>query len=79
MPTVLVTGSNRGIGFGLVREYVARGWSVIAACRTPAKAAALNALAEKSDLEVAPLDVGRRHADPVSKPRFCVDGPSTSS
>jgi NAD(P)-dependent dehydrogenase (short-subunit alcohol dehydrogenase family) len=31
--TVLVTGSNRGIGLEFVKEYAARGWSVIATHR----------------------------------------------
>jgi len=29
-PTVLITGSNRGIGFALVKNYAANGWNVIA-------------------------------------------------
>ncbi len=44
-PTILVTGSNRGIGFALVQEFAANGWNVIATCRTPKKAAELKALA----------------------------------
>ena len=31
----LVTGSSRGIGLGLVRELLARGHGVVAACRNP--------------------------------------------
>ena len=34
MATVLVTGSNRGIGLELCRQYHARGDDVIAVCRT---------------------------------------------
>lgn len=34
MKTVLITGSNRGIGFALTQEYLAQGWEVIAVCRT---------------------------------------------
>jgi len=33
MPTVLVTGANRGIGLELVRQYSADGWQVHACCR----------------------------------------------
>jgi NAD(P)-dependent dehydrogenase (short-subunit alcohol dehydrogenase family) len=44
-PTILVTGSNRGIGLALVQEFAARGWNVIATCRTPKKATELKALA----------------------------------
>jgi NAD(P)-dependent dehydrogenase (short-subunit alcohol dehydrogenase family) len=57
-PTVLITGANRGIGLALARGYAARGWSVLATCRRPAKAAELQALAESSPrVEIAPLDV----------------------
>ena len=35
MKTALVTGSNRGIGLELVKQLLARGERVIAACRTP--------------------------------------------
>lgn len=43
-PTVLITGSNRGIGFALARLYAERGWGVIATCRSPKKAEDLVAL-----------------------------------
>jgi NAD(P)-dependent dehydrogenase (short-subunit alcohol dehydrogenase family) len=33
MPTVLITGANRGIGLELARQYSADGWSVIATVR----------------------------------------------
>lgn len=36
MPTVLVTGSNRGLGLEFVRQYLADGWRVIACSRRPA-------------------------------------------
>ena len=35
MPTVLITGANRGLGLEFVRQYAADGWSVIAAVRSP--------------------------------------------
>jgi len=44
-PTILVTGSNRGIGLALVQEFAGKGWNVIATCRTPKKADELKALA----------------------------------
>ena len=56
MPTVLVTGANRGIGFGFVRAYLAEGWRVIAACRRPDQAAALKKLGSNR-LDVRALDV----------------------
>jgi len=33
MPTVLITGANRGLGLELTRQYLDRGWSVIGASR----------------------------------------------
>ncbi|MDP6435649.1 MAG: SDR family oxidoreductase [Gammaproteobacteria bacterium] len=44
-PTVLITGSNRGIGLALTRHYAGAGWNVIATARNPVKADELNALA----------------------------------
>ncbi len=47
--TVLITGSNRGIGFEFVKQYAERNWRVIATCRKPASAEALNKLAASRD------------------------------
>ena len=62
MPTALVTGSNRGIGFELVRQLADQGWTVIATCRNPAGADKLNAIAAKAAgrVEILPLDVTSR-------------------
>lgn len=57
-PTVLITGSNRGIGFELARQYAERGWGVIATCRTPDRATALQALAaDRPGVVIEALDV----------------------
>ena len=55
----LVTGANRGIGLAFVRQLLARGDRVIATCRHPGKANALNTLAGEypGRLHVLPLDV----------------------
>ena len=55
----LVTGANRGLGLEFVRQLLARGDRVVAACRHPGKAAALNALTGEypGRLHVLPLDV----------------------
>ncbi|MCR9072022.1 MAG: SDR family oxidoreductase [Alphaproteobacteria bacterium] len=55
MPTVLITGANRGIGLELARQYAADGWRVIATCRNPGAAADLQAVG--GDIDVYPLDV----------------------
>ncbi len=56
MPSVLVTGANRGLGLEFARQYAAEGWRVFATCRDPANAAALKALA--GQVSVHRLDVG---------------------
>lgn len=55
----LVTGANRGIGLEFVRQLLARGDRVIATCRHPGKATALNTLTGEypGRLHVLPLDV----------------------
>ena len=56
--TVLVTGSNRGIGLELVTQYAMDGWDVIATSRSPHDDEALNALGELHDnVVVEQLDV----------------------
>lgn len=44
--TILITGANRGIGFELTRQYAETGWRVVACCREPGKAQALDGLAK---------------------------------
>ena len=49
MYTVLITGANRGIGLEFAQQYAADGWRVLACCRNPEKADALNQLATQHD------------------------------
>ena len=57
-PVVLITGSNRGLGLALTREYAARGWKVIATCRNVAEATDLAALAQDHpNVTIESLDV----------------------
>jgi NAD(P)-dependent dehydrogenase (short-subunit alcohol dehydrogenase family) len=51
-PVALITGSDRGIGFALTQELVARGWKVIATCRDPARAQPLREYAAAHPLVV---------------------------
>ncbi|KRG71961.1 SDR family oxidoreductase [Pseudoxanthomonas dokdonensis] len=55
----LVTGANRGLGLALVQQLLQRGDHVIATCRHPGKANALNQLVGEHPgrLHVLPLDV----------------------
>ena len=56
----LVTGANRGLGLEFVRQLLADDARVVATCRQPGKATALNQLAAEhpGHLKVLPLDVG---------------------
>ena len=62
MPSVLVTGANRGLGLEFVRQYAAEGWRVYAGCRAPADADALRTLADAAAerLSIHALDVQDR-------------------
>lgn len=55
MSIVMITGANRGLGLEFARQYAADGWQVIATCRDPASAAALQKLGDK--VEIHGLDV----------------------
>jgi len=64
MPTALITGANRGIGLEFVRRLFLMGWRVLATCRSPGQADALNRIAAESrqTVKVHLLDT----ADPQS-------------
>jgi NAD(P)-dependent dehydrogenase (short-subunit alcohol dehydrogenase family) len=56
--TVLITGSNRGIGLEFVKQYADLGWTVIATSRSPADDTDLQALAAAHDnVTIETLDV----------------------
>jgi NAD(P)-dependent dehydrogenase (short-subunit alcohol dehydrogenase family) len=53
MPTVLITGANRGLGLEFTKQYAEDGWQVIACTRHPALAEDLNQLAQKYLKQIA--------------------------
>jgi NAD(P)-dependent dehydrogenase (short-subunit alcohol dehydrogenase family) len=56
MPSVIITGANRGLGLEFARQYAAAGWRVVAACRRPAEARELARVnVERVALDVADL------------------------
>lgn len=56
--TVLITGAKRGIGFEFAKQYAEDGWKVLACCRDPATAPALQTLAKNhANVEIIALDV----------------------
>lgn len=58
--TLLITGASRGLGLGLTRATVARGWTVFAGCRDRRRASELErfAAAAGGRVRVVELDVG---------------------
>ena len=60
MPSVLISGANRGLGLEFCRQYAASGWEVIACCRNPGKADDLSRLAAcHSNVQIIALDVAQ--------------------
>ena len=55
MPTVFITGANRGIGLEFARQYGTDGWTVIATCRNPITPGQLATI--PGDIQVHGLDV----------------------
>lgn len=65
MPTVLVTGANRGLGLEFARQYAADGWQVFAACRAPNSAKELQRLAAENGGRVRVLEMDVTNATSV--------------
>ena len=71
MPSVLITGANRGIGLELARQYAAEGYTVHACCRKPDEARELKAV--DGAVHVHALDVTDHQA--VDRLAGLIDGP----
>ncbi len=55
---VLVTGANRGLGLEFTKQYAADGWNVLACCREPQQASALQGIAKANNqVQLFDLDV----------------------
>lgn len=58
MSTVLITGTSRGIGLEFTKQYAEDGWHVIACCREPERALALQNLAKThANIQLVDLDI----------------------
>jgi NAD(P)-dependent dehydrogenase (short-subunit alcohol dehydrogenase family) len=58
MPTVLVTGANRGLGLEFIKQYSQAGWNVLGTCRDLTSAVEASNLADVApNIELYPLEV----------------------
>ena len=64
MPTVLITGSNRGLGYEFTRQYLIQDAQVIASCRQPESSNQLHLLKKEygNSLTIIPLDVTQENS-----------------
>jgi len=63
MPTVLVTGANRGIGLEFARQYSSVGWKVLATARNPHRPTDLASLAAANkNITLHELDITRENS-----------------
>ncbi len=69
--TALLVGTSRGLGLGLAREYLARGWRVIATARE--NDAALKSLAGNDRLSIEHVDIADRDAVGALRRRLAGD------
>ena len=61
--TILITGSNRGIGLEFVKQYIKHNWKVIATCRKPSEADKLQSLAKLNDnISVLSADITQQES-----------------
>lgn len=70
--TVLVLGASRGLGFALAKEWLERGWRVIATVRTPSNELTDLGARFPGSLEIETVDVA--NADSVKALRDRLSG-----
>ena len=72
--SILITGSNRGLGLEWVRQYASDNWRVYATCRFPEQADDLQAVAQiHQNVSVHPMDVTK--TDQLLTVADIVEGP----
>lgn len=74
MPTLLVTGANRGLGLELVRQYLDEGWNAVACCRAPDAADGLHALASGAGDRLCIESMDVNNADEITAVAKALDG-----
>ncbi len=55
-PTALIVGASRGLGLGLAREYLSRGWRVVATVRDASNPGELATLGEACEVEAVDIN-----------------------
>jgi NAD(P)-dependent dehydrogenase (short-subunit alcohol dehydrogenase family) len=70
LPVVLIIGASRGLGLALAREWLSRGWTVIATARSAGQAAGLQETAATSDGRLTIEDDRRRGGQGTSGTAF---------
>lgn len=71
MPTLLITGANRGVGLEFARQYAADGWKVIGTVRNPDRADDLRTVPGEirvEQLDVADVEAIRAFAAGIDEP-----------
>jgi len=70
MPTLLITGANRGLGLNLLKLYNNDNWTIHACCRNPDLAAELNTLAHASSGRIIIHKLDVENPDTIDSLKF---------
>ncbi len=76
MPTILITGANRGLGLEFTRQYLAEGCTVLAACRNAQKADSLRELARSQQGSLTLLEIDVADGESVKRSAAAVQSPA---